>query len=80
MRDTMFDPMPFRSMESPDIEYYPQPNDMCECGHLEKEHHGRMCWGEDCGCREFKLRQDRDEEDFHDKHEPYRPSCPAVVR
>ena len=51
----MNDPMPFRSMESPDIEYTPQPNDRCECGHLEKEHHGRICWGEDCGCRSFEI-------------------------
>lgn len=52
----MLDPMPEPSLESPDIEYYPQPNDKCECGHLHKEHYSRgaECWGEDCGCREFE--------------------------
>lgn len=51
----MFDKIPEPNLEPGTIEYYPQPNDMCECGHLEKIHRGRICWGEDCGCRSFEI-------------------------
>ena len=53
----MLDPMPEPSLESPEIEYYPQPNDRCECGHLEKQHYGKpyQCWSEDCGCVDFEI-------------------------
>lgn len=51
----MADPMPEQNLEPDTIEYYPQPNDRCECGHLEKDHRGRICWGEDCGCDGFEI-------------------------
>jgi len=90
----VFDRMPEPGLEPDAVEIYPKPGDVCACGHVYDSHTerrqdrggtaftitGGRCSGDDCGCREFEPMSDRDEEDFYDKHEPFRPSCPAVVR
>lgn len=46
----MFEPIPgydaWKLASPPDVEYDPQPNDPCVCGHVCSDHrgHAEVCW------------------------------------